>query len=124
MRPGALDAPLAKFPAPDPPAFVRTFRVSGEHLDANGHVNNVRFVEWVLASLPAEAAARPLAGVDLSFRAEGREGETLTVACGPDPAPPSGRLAFRHRIAAGTRELLLARSVALAEDAPAEFHPL
>ena len=119
VRPGALDAPLAKFPAPDPPAFVRTFPVSAEHLDANGHVNNVRFVEWVLASLPAETAARPLAGVDLSFRAEGREGETLTVACGPDPAPPPGRLAFRHRIAAGTRELLLARSVSLADDAAA-----
>ncbi len=110
-RENALEAPLGKFPAPDPPASLRTFRVSGEHLDMNGHVNNVRFVEWALASLPVEAAGRPLAAVDLSFRAEGREGETLTVACGPDPAPPSGRLAFRHRIASEARELLVARSV-------------
>lgn len=110
VREGVLEAPLAKFPAPDPPALLRTFRVSGEHLDANGHVNNVRFMEWVLASLPVEASGRPLAAIDLSFRAEGREGETLTAACGPDPAPPAGRLAFRHRIAAGARELLLART--------------
>lgn len=121
VRRGALDAPLAKFPAPDPPAFLRTFRISGEHLDANGHVNNVRFVEWVLASLPIEAAGRPLAAVDLSFRTEGREGETLTVACGPDLAPPSGRLAFRHRIAADARELLLARTVVFGDAHPAPF---
>ncbi len=110
VRDGALDAALAKFPAPDPPASLRTFRVSAEHLDANGHVNNVRFVEWVLASLPDEAAAGPLAAIDLAFRAEARDGETLTVACGPDPSPPPGRLAFRHRIAADGRELLLGRS--------------
>lgn len=118
VRDGALDATLEKFPAPDPPASVRTFRVSGEHLDANGHVNNVRFVEWILASLPAEAAARPLDAIGLAFRAEGRDGETLTVACGPDPAPPPGRLAFRHRIEADGRELLLARSVVARDASP------
>jgi hypothetical protein len=87
-------------------------------------VNNVRFVEWVLASLPVEATGRPLAAIDLSFRAEGRDGETLTVACGPDPAPPSGRLAFRHRIAAGARELLLARSVVFPVETPVRIQVL
>jgi len=108
-RNGALDAPLAKLPAPDPPVLAATLTVGPGHLDANGHVNNVRFVEWVFASLPAGAAARPIATIDLSFRAEGREGETLAVECGPDPGPVAGRLAFRHRVAAGDRELLRAR---------------
>lgn len=57
-RDGALDAPLLKLPAPDPPESVSTILVGKEHLDANGHVNNVRYVEWIAASIPEDHASR------------------------------------------------------------------
>jgi acyl-ACP thioesterase len=113
-REAALDAPLSRLPAPDPPAFTQSVRVTAEHLDANGHVNNVRYVEWLLASLPGETLARPLAAFEVSFRAEAREGETLDVSWGEDAAGPSGSGIFRHRIASGPRAVALARSVFLA----------
>ena len=109
-RNGALDAPLAKLPAPDPPVLAATLTVGPGHLDANGHVNNVRYVEWILASLPPGPRSRPLAALDVSFRAECREGETVAISCGPAPAGAPGLALFRHRIATGDRELAVARS--------------
>ncbi len=111
-RPGALDAPLLKLPAPEPPLTVLTWRVGPEHLDANGHVNNVRYVEWIAASLPGGGppADEPVR-LDVSFRAEARAGESVTVERGAEPGAPA-RAAFRHRVVTVEgRELALARTI-------------
>ena len=47
-------------------------------LDINGHVNNVRYAEWVLETVPGEVLMnRHLACLELEFKSEIRFGETL-----------------------------------------------
>ncbi|VFQ42718.1 acyl-[acyl-carrier-protein] thioesterase [Desulfoluna butyratoxydans] len=47
-------------------------------LDINGHVNNVRYAEWVLESVPPEVLMnRALARLELEFKSEIRFGERL-----------------------------------------------
>jgi medium-chain acyl-[acyl-carrier-protein] hydrolase len=112
VRDGALDAPLLRLPAPDPPEAVTAILVGNEHLDVNGHVNNVRYVEWIAASVPeGPTSRRRLAHLDVSFRAEARDGERVQIERGPDLGAAPGSVAFRHRIVTDARELALARTV-------------
>lgn len=47
-------------------------------IDVNGHANNVRVVEWLLAASPPELAARAApVGLEVEFRSEARCGERL-----------------------------------------------
>jgi acyl-ACP thioesterase len=46
----------------------------------NAHVNNVRYVEWAVESLPPEAVqGYELVALELHFRAETGHGEQVTV---------------------------------------------
>jgi medium-chain acyl-[acyl-carrier-protein] hydrolase len=53
--------------------------VRASDLDMNGHVNNVRYLEWMMDSL--DPASYPSA-VDLMFKAEAMLGDSLTVCSG------------------------------------------
>jgi medium-chain acyl-[acyl-carrier-protein] hydrolase len=93
-RPRALTTMPAKI---DPPASLtsrRTFRVGDRDLDRNGHVNNVRYVEWALEALPA--TVRNTCGLkilDINFTGEAFHDETLLVG---SQASDSPRLVFLH----------------------------
>jgi acyl-ACP thioesterase len=111
-RDGALNAPLLKLPAPDPPESVTAILVGNEHLDANGHVNNLAYVGWIVESVPREMLrAAVVCRFDISFRAEARDGGRVRIECGPDRGAAPGSVAFRHRIVTDARELALARTV-------------
>ncbi|PEN13271.1 acyl-ACP thioesterase [Longibacter salinarum] len=71
-RPPALDVDRSKSTAPSgTPSHERDFRVRYHDLDLNRHVNNVRYVEWAVETLPAEwLDEHDLTSLTLEFRAE------------------------------------------------------
>lgn len=83
-------------PDPAPPSDIaaeRSFSVRRSDLDRVGHANNVRFVEWALEALDADAG---LQEVDVVYRAEAVYGDTVLSQAGP--------------LANGARDHVLARA--------------
>lgn len=77
-RPPALDrAPTALAPV-DPPELERRFEVRRGDLDVLRHVNNTRYVEWALETVPDEVLEthRP-AAVEIAFRREAVFGDAV-----------------------------------------------
>ncbi len=59
-------------------------RVEYSDLDVNGHVNNVRYVEWALDAMSAEElASHDLTELDVHYRAEAVYGDAVAVHTGP-----------------------------------------
>ena len=64
--------------AGDAPAIP--FSVGKRDLDNNGHVNNVRYVEWALESLPEDFThSRAVGRVKIHYKKELREGDEATL---------------------------------------------
>ena len=76
-------------------------------LDLNGHVNNVRYIEWMLNSLPLDFhSAHTLVELEINFLGEALYGQTVFVcstACEP--------LYFAHSVKVRDTELVRARTV-------------
>jgi hypothetical protein len=72
-------------------------RVRRDDLDINGHVNNTRYLSWLMETLPptpmlsreGETGAEPLVPrlLDITFRAECFPQEELECLSAPSPAP-------------------------------------
>ena len=72
------ESPFSKFRFPDgAPSGSCTFRAQKSHIDLNGHVNNVHYVEWMLE--PAEDACPGEA--EIVFRSETLAGDEVRVEC-------------------------------------------
>ena len=72
------ESPFSKFRFPDgAPSGSCTFRAQKSHIDLNGHVNNVHYVEWMLE--PAEDAC-PMEA-EIVFRSETLAGDEVRVEC-------------------------------------------
>lgn len=64
--------------APQGATVERMFQVGWTDLDANDHVNNVKYLEWALEALPLEVNRdRRLARVDIEFHAEAFYGDRI-----------------------------------------------
>lgn len=63
------------------------FRVRREDLDLNDHVNNVRYLEWMLEAVGATEAERDRQPeeMDVEFHAECRYGEAVKAVAGAGP---------------------------------------
>lgn len=69
--PRDLEAPGGRLRPFDPPENAPSFRVRKHDLDLNNHVNNVRFIEWGLESVPDETwNSGQLYSLDITFKAE------------------------------------------------------
>lgn len=79
----ALDLPSKTVPRLRPEGGGAAIQVRRADLDINGHVNNARFPEWCLESLPREAADLALTQADIAFRAECRLGDPVASFSGP-----------------------------------------
>jgi acyl-ACP thioesterase len=64
-----------KFPADVSVSASGPYKAQYSHIDLNGHVNNVHYVEWLLEPLKA---ARP-SGIELVFRSETLAGDEVSV---------------------------------------------
>ena len=75
--PVSLD-PLPSFPEEAPVLGERTIEVRPADLDALGHANHVRFLEWAIEALPEGFDhGREIARLDLAFKREARQGDRL-----------------------------------------------
>lgn len=89
------DAPFTaklRFPAPESGAarFGGEYKAMASHVDLNGHVNNVRYVEWLLEPT---GNLRP-AELEIAFRSETFAGETVRV----ETAPGADAAETLHRV--------------------------
>jgi len=67
-------------------------------IDINGHVNNVRYVEFCLEAVPrAWTDTHRCLGLDIQFRAESFAGDTYAAACSPSE-PDHGMDTFLHAL--------------------------
>jgi medium-chain acyl-[acyl-carrier-protein] hydrolase len=96
--------PLEDLPGIAAGSAPHPIRVGPADLDNNGHVNNVRYVEWALWSLPADFLPDHEASrVRVHYKKEllpGEEAELYSEIAGGDGAPFS-----RHSIRGGEREV-------------------
>ena len=76
--PALGEMPFSKIEHPDvPPAAEASFVAQRSHIDTNGHVNNVRYIEWMLETAE-EKAKRPLS-FEAVFRSEVLAGGAVDV---------------------------------------------
>ena len=110
-RPRALDDAFAKLKPPPGADHERRFRVRYSDLDINRHVNNVRYAEWAVESVP-EAVLHTcrLREIELQFRAETTFGDTVVVQT--QNGQDGDALSFAHRLTRQTdgRDVALART--------------
>ncbi len=85
------------------------FDVRKSDIDRNRHVNNVRFIGWILESVPEDAGYDRLRGFDIAFKAEARYGDSV-LARGQAGQEPGEFLHSLCRISDG-QELVRARSL-------------
>lgn len=97
------ESPFAKLRFPDTapePAF--SCRAQKSHIDLNGHVNNVRYIEWMLEPSPAPRPRR----MEVVFRGEAFAGDDVNVSLCEDGG---GRL---HRVFSREgKDYIIARTV-------------
>lgn len=111
-RPAPLESDDTDLPAPERADRERTFTVRYHDLDLNRHVNNVRYLEWVLETLPSTVLdERRCEGLVLQFEAETTLADSVRATA--ELRPDGDVLRLRHRLAhADTdRTLALARTV-------------
>jgi len=79
-------------------------KVGTADLDNNGHVNNVRYVEWALQSLPADfILGHEVSRVQVHYRKELRSGEEAEMFS--EVAGRGGLLFSDHSIRSGDKEI-------------------
>ena len=79
-RQRAIDDSFPKMTLPENPNFEQKFDVRLGDLDINQHVNNVKYIEWALESVPLDIwKAKILASLEISFRAETKHGERIII---------------------------------------------
>lgn len=79
-RQRAIDDSFPKMTLPKNPNLEQKFDVRLGDLDINQHVNNVKYIEWALESVPLDIwKAKILASLEISFRAETKHGERIII---------------------------------------------
>ncbi|MDR1360032.1 MAG: acyl-ACP thioesterase [Deltaproteobacteria bacterium] len=107
--PRALEDGAIRIPAPSGATEGPSFPVRLSDIDLNRHVNNSRYLDFILEAADAFGRKTGLAGLDLIFRAEGLPGDVI----GSRTAPGEDGRTLLHslqRLSDG-RELVRASSV-------------
>ena len=77
---GGLDLTPARIAPADDLAPLARFRVQTSDLDANGHVNNVRYAQWILDAAPSAAHQTHVVGdYEVNFLAETSDGDEVII---------------------------------------------
>lgn len=83
----------------------QSFEVRKSDLDLNQHVNNVRYIEWMLSCLPKD---RTVTEIDIRFLAESVFGDTIIAEIQKEPADSDD--AFYHQIRRASDDKILAKA--------------
>ena len=86
----ALDEDLERLIMPKDMAVKRTVQADYSMVDIMGHVNNTRYVDWVMDCFPFEHhRSHRLAWLQVNYNNEVLPGERVTLAAGQDGQEPS-----------------------------------
>jgi medium-chain acyl-[acyl-carrier-protein] hydrolase len=103
---------LAMPPALPPPALAmeeREFSVRMSDIDHNGHVNNLRYVEWALEALPEDLRQHGnMTKLSVQFRRETRYGGSVFARSAWERR--DGHIVAEHAIASNSVDVCLLRS--------------
>jgi len=104
-----LDNRLDKLPAVNNPVHEKRFVVRYSDLDINQHVNNVKFVEWVVEGIPAARLNTSVPSeLEINFLAEAFHEDQILATCSPqDP----GNTIFHHSLTRQQDGRELARAI-------------
>lgn len=58
--------------------YTDSYKVRRTHIDPNGHVNNVRYIEWIINTLPTDTKLKE---IEITFKSETLLGETIYTKC-------------------------------------------
>jgi medium-chain acyl-[acyl-carrier-protein] hydrolase len=79
-RQRAIEDNFPKMKLPKKPNSERKFDVRLSDLDINQHVNNVKYIEWALETVPLDIwRTKVLSELEISFRAETKYGEGIII---------------------------------------------
>jgi acyl-ACP thioesterase len=111
-RPPALDCGPSTLEPAEPAQLSRRFEVRRGDLDTVRHVNNTRYVEWALETVPddVQEACRPSA-FEIAFRREGTYGDAVVARTRGLAGEGEASFAHELRSEAGGHELARALSV-------------
>lgn len=84
----------------------KQFSVQHAHVDLNGHVNNVRYLEWMMECAPEIDSGLRVSDMEVVYRAEAKHGDTVTAQC----AQRTDGSRAHQVLAADGRELIIART--------------
>jgi acyl-ACP thioesterase len=87
--------------------YSQEYKVRKSDLDLNQHVNNVRFIEWALSSLPNDATVNE---IDIQFTAESVLGDT-DIAELKDESANSTSPSYYHQIKRASDDKMLAKAI-------------
>lgn len=104
VGPDAVDS--VTLTAPASVTVGEEFRIRWGDLDENGHANNIRYIEWVVETVPVETHRDSvLTSLDIQFLNEGLLGEPV-ISTSEKTAFEQSRAGFRHRLTAGDGRIL------------------
>lgn len=76
----------ARVRAPQTTQVLRDYRVAFSDIDAMGHVNNIKYTQWILDSIPYETALGLTSGeIEVNFLAELHQGDAVRIEQGETP---------------------------------------
>ena len=106
----ALDRGPSTLEPAEPAEMERRFEVRRGDLDAVRHVNNTRYVEWALETVPEEVheTSRPSV-VEIAFRREGTYGDAIVART--RRLPGDGEAVFAHELRSQAAGHELARAL-------------
>ena len=108
-RESALPHDFMKIPEIKECENERTIKVRYYDCDLFYHVNNVKYIQWCIESMPDDyLKSHTLHEIDINFRAEGNLSDTLILKTVPDGIPDS----FVHAVtdSSGTKDLVRMKS--------------
>jgi acyl-ACP thioesterase len=111
-RPPALDRGPSTLEPAEPAELERRFEVRRGDLDTVRHVNNTRYVEWALETVPddVQASSRPSA-IEIAFRREATYGDAIVART--RRLAGDGETAFAHELRSDGTGHELARALSV-----------
>jgi acyl-ACP thioesterase len=107
--PRAIDCKLGHVRAPVALAAIRERAVGYSDIDVNGHVNNARYVDYVMDCIPMDMhTSRTVRTIEVGYWNEARGGDTISLRSAAHPDAP-GTMYFEGADAAGGAVFFRAR---------------
>lgn len=103
-----IDPKFRDIPAPAPDASVTRipWPIRFHDLDANGHVNNAAYFEWIYEATPLDLMEWRVRELSASFRSGVKWGEAVTLEvseCPSETRPEKGLRSFVYRVVSSSR---------------------